>query len=50
MIEVDLIYYYKKIGKSYNITDGEDGVSGIHRVHSEESNKKRSEANKGRKP
>lgn len=33
LIEIDLIYYYKKIGKSYNITDGGDGTKG--RLNSE---------------
>lgn len=28
LIEKDLIYYYKSINKSYNITDGGEGVSG----------------------
>lgn len=31
LIEQDLIHYYKKIGKSYNITDGGDGTLGIKR-------------------
>lgn len=29
LIETDLIYYYKKISKSYNITDGGAGVTGF---------------------
>lgn len=47
MIEEDLIYYYKKEGISYNITDGGDGVKGYH--HTEERKRKISSANKGRK-
>lgn len=38
MIEEDLIYYYKKQNKSYNITDGGDGIKGYK--HSEETKKK----------
>lgn len=41
MIEEDLIYYYKKQNKSYNITDGGDGIKGVS--PSEETRKKISE-------
>ena len=47
LIEEDLIYYYKKIGKSYNVTSGGEGVVGLR--HSEETKKKLSEAKKGSK-
>lgn len=45
MIEEDLIFYYKRIGKSYNVTSGGEGVVGLR--HSEETKKKQSEAKKG---
>lgn len=47
MIEVDLVYYYKKQGMCYNITDGGDGANGVSL--SKETKKKMSLANKGRK-
>lgn len=28
MIEMDLVYYYKKLGKCYNCTDGGEGSAG----------------------
>lgn len=31
MTEEDLIYYYKSIDKSYNITNGGDGVKGVQK-------------------
>jgi hypothetical protein len=34
LIEIDLIYYYKKINKCYNLTDGGEGYLGLK--HSEE--------------
>jgi len=46
LIEIDLIYYYKKIGKSYNITDGGDGTRG--RPNSEHARRLISEAQKKR--
>lgn len=46
MIEVDLIYYYKKIGQSYNIADGGDGTCGVK--CSEEKKAKISKANSGK--
>lgn len=46
MIEIDLIHYYKKIGKSYNITDGGEGSLGV--AMSKETKQKISMANKGR--
>lgn len=46
MIEEDLIWYYKKIGKSYNITDGGDGGKGVKM--SDTTKKKLSIANTGR--
>lgn len=45
LIEKDLIYYYKKQNKSYNITDGGDGTKGI--TLSEETRKKMSDSKKG---
>lgn len=39
MIERDLIFYYKKLGKSYNITEGGEGVM-QGRKHTEASKKK----------
>lgn len=33
LIEIDLIWYYKKLNISYNITDGGEGMLG-HRVES----------------
>ena len=45
-IERQLISYYKSKGKSYNITDGGDGILGKH--HSAEVRKRMSEAAKGR--
>ena len=47
IIEEDLIYYYKQIGKSYNLANGGFVNKGWHQ--SEESKKKISEANKGKK-
>lgn len=47
MIEVDLIYYFKKIGKSYNISDGGDGFLG--KVLTEEHKQILREANLGKK-
>lgn len=44
LIEIDLIYYYKKIGKSYNITDGGEGTLG--RPNSEHARKLISAAQK----
>ena len=46
LIEVDLIFYFKKQGVSLNITDGGQGSSG--RKHSEASKKKMSERLKGK--
>lgn len=31
MIEKDLIYYYKKIHKSYNVADGGEGKCGVYK-------------------
>lgn len=45
-IEIDLIYYYKKIGLSLNITDGGEGALG--RIPNEETRKKMSIAATGR--
>ena len=47
IIEEDLIYYYKQIGKSYNLANGGFVNKGWNQ--SEESKKKISEANKGKK-
>lgn len=57
--EEDLIYYYKSINKSYNITDGGDGMKGVKKFgeenpfykhqHSEESKQKISESQQGNK-
>lgn len=47
LIEIDLIYYYKKLGKSYNISDGGDGFLG--KVLSEEHKEKLRDANLGKK-
>lgn len=47
MIEVDLIYYYKKIGKSYNVSDGGDGFLG--KIVSEEHKEILRKANLGKK-
>lgn len=46
LIECDLIYYYKQLNISYNITDGGDGSAGL--IMSEESRKKMSAAKKGK--
>lgn len=46
MIEQDLIYYYKKQGISYNITDGGDGTYGLK--CSEDRKQKISKANTGK--
>lgn len=46
MIEEDLIYYYKSLNISYNITDGGDGTKGV--IMSEESRLKMSNAKKGK--
>lgn len=35
LIEIDLIYYYKSINMSYNLTDGGQGQLGIHRYGEE---------------
>lgn len=35
LIEIDLIYYYKSIDMSYNLTDGGQGQLGIHRYGEE---------------
>lgn len=48
MIEEDLIYYYKSLNISYNITDGGDGQKG--RIPSKETRKKMSDAKKGNIP
>ena len=45
-IEIDLIFYYKKLGISLNITDGGEGVRG--REVSEETRRKMSEARIGK--
>ena len=55
--EEDLIYYYKSISKSYNLTNGGDGMKGIQRFkednpfygahHSEKSKQQISNAQKG---
>lgn len=45
-IEKDLIFYYKNLGLSYNITDGGDGITGLKM--SDESKKKISEKAKKR--
>lgn len=29
MIEMDLIHYYKKVGKCYNCSDGGEGGAGV---------------------
>ena len=42
LIEIDLIYYYKKINLSYNMTDGGDGTCG--KANSEHARKLISEA------
>lgn len=47
MIEQDLIFYYKKLGKSYNITEGGEGVAGLR--HSEDCKRRLREANIGKK-
>lgn len=44
LIEEDLIYYYKSLNISYNITDGGDGTKGI--TPSEETRKKMSNSRK----
>lgn len=31
LIEIDLIYYYKSINMSYNLTDGGQGQLGVHK-------------------
>lgn len=46
MIEVDLIHYYKKIGRSYNITDGGEGWRVKGRRYSDERKKHLSETTK----
>jgi len=56
LIEIDLIYYYKSINMSYNITDGGQGMLGVHKTgeqnsfyghkHSEKAKKKISNAQK----
>lgn len=46
LIECDLIYYYKQLNISYNITDGGDGSAG--RIVSEEARYKMSIAKKGK--
>lgn len=46
MIEEDLIYYYKSLNKSYNISAGGDGSKGV--IMSEEARKKMSDAKKGK--
>lgn len=47
LIEIDLIYYYKKIGKCYNITDGGEGHLGLkHTEEFKENLRKRSLGNK----
>ena len=63
LIEIDLIYYYKKMGKSYNLTAGGEGLTGFKqsdkakkiiseknrgRLRSEETRKRISEARKGK--
>ena len=58
LIEIDLIYYYKSINISYNITDGGQGQLGIRRIkdanyfykhhHTEEVKKKISNAQRGK--
>lgn len=45
-LEIALIAYYKKLGISYNITNGGEGMSGM--VFSEESRRRMSESQKGR--
>lgn len=35
LIEIDLIYYYKSIDMSYNLTDGGQGQLGIHKYGKE---------------
>lgn len=57
LIEIDLIYYYKSIDMSYNLTDGGQGQLGIHRygaknpfcghTQSEEAKRKISDAQIG---
>ena len=47
LIEVDLIYYYKKIDKSYNLAAGGEGYTGLR--HSDETKKQISEKNRGKK-
>lgn len=46
LIEEDLIYYYKKLNISLNISDGGDGSRGV--IMSEETRKKMSDAKKGK--
>ena len=47
MIEQDLIFYYKKQGKSYNNSDGGEGTVGVK--ISEDGKRRLREANKGKK-
>lgn len=35
LIEIDLIYYYKSINMSYNLTDGGQGQLGVHKYGSD---------------
>lgn len=57
LIEIDLIYYYKSINMSYNLTDGGQGQLGVRKcgkenpfykhTHSKETRKKISESQSG---
>lgn len=47
-IEVDLIYYYKQLGISYNNTDGGEGNTGNHKPKSTEHKLKISISNQGK--
>lgn len=48
MIEIDLIFYYKKNGICYNITDGGEGVVGLHNLVSQGTKDKISHTLKGK--
>ena len=47
MIETDLIWYYKKIGKSYNTTLGGEGIKGVK--FTDETREKLRKANLGKR-